>query len=132
MPRAAGSVHVRLRITENQIEKAILDFLRWSGWRAFRMQSGLFSSPYDVRSRITIGEKGIPDWLLMRPMESGECLTFWLETKAPGKKLRPAQEAWIEQARHEGYLVAVADDVDKFREWYRINIQRETHGFNRS
>lgn len=109
-------------LRERDIIAQCLGWLRTKGWRAIRLQSALAN---DGGRRYRIGEPGIPDYIIVRALNADvrgdEC--FFLETKPPGGKLRPAQLLWHEQARHEGLTVCVADGLEALTEWYKNNME---------
>jgi hypothetical protein len=58
-------------------------------------------------------ETGWPDTLILGPEGSGGGLTMWLETKAPGKDLRPIQAFRFQEITDRGGMPRKADsEVD--------------------
>lgn len=79
-------------MTEADIEKAFVAYAESIGC-------------YALKLRID-GKNGFPDRTVLTPRGM-----FFIEFKAPGGKLRPAQEEWIERLRKLGFYVAVIDSV---------------------
>src|SRR5262245_44856852 len=88
----------RVKLVENDVEKACVDLLRLRGYYVVRLQSGLLKTP-DGRW-IRVGERGLPDYACLKH-------DFFLEVKAPGKLPTGAQ---IEKAieLEKCYRIAVA------------------------
>lgn len=107
-------------MTERDVQKQVLDFLRERHWRPVRMTVGRF------RSRVFVGERGMCDWLFLRYARYSSAVHqdhfFWLELKRPGEKPSPHQLAWIEAERVKGALVCVADSLEAFQNWYKENV----------
>lgn len=114
-------------LKETDVVRQITDLMKAEGYRIMRLQSGVFVS--DTRI-LRIGERGLPDWLFLRRSED-RCrpVAMFVEIKAPGKKPRPEQVAWINEAIEAGLLACWTDDLDSFRSWMRSAIgAREVHG----
>src|SRR5262245_14588478 len=99
----------RVKLVENDVEKACIDLLRLRGYYVVRLQSGRFKT---VDGRwVTIGEPGLPDYACLKR-------DFFLECKAPKKQPSAAQ---IEKAfeLEAGYRIAVAtvDSVEHLARW---------------
>jgi hypothetical protein len=77
-----------LGLSEKEVTKTCLDWLRSRRWHPIRLNSGLLSTP-DGR-RIRIGTKGLLDWIVLR----GEVYCL-LEMKATGKKPSEDQEEFM-------------------------------------
>lgn len=137
---------VKQRIAENAVERVVTDYLRHSGWRVIRLQSGLFSRPQQASSRVRIGEQGMPDYLILRSMTGNSpgprVLAFFLECKAPdamGKTVDPkpfaptrpgakpkmttayTQKLWRDDMAAKGFLTCVTDSLEGLKAW----MQRE-------
>lgn len=85
-------------ILEHEIEAAVV--------KAFKLRNGLcfkFVSP---------GVSGVPDRIGLLP---GSKVAF-IETKAPGKQLRPLQEKRKRQLESLGFLVFKIDSKDQIEE----------------
>jgi hypothetical protein len=129
----------KLKLSEADIQKAIVDLLVLDGWRAIR------TDPVSDKSRGKgFGEVGMPDYLFVRycpkahdihrdgvdpqnPRAIGywhrvipcQSETLWIEFKAPGKEPTPAQSRWHAAERARGALVLVFDSIEGFSAWYR-------------
>lgn len=108
----------RIKLTENDIEKQCLDYLRARGYYPVRLQSGVFPAPDKLCDAcraaarwITVGEPGIPDYAILKD-------DFFLEVKAPGKQPSPQQ---IRKAFElvAGYRIRVAtvDSLEHLLQW---------------
>lgn len=74
-------------ISEDDVERGCLDYLRYRGYYVVRLHSGVFRT-LDGRRIVRVGEPGIPDYAALH-----ECHpAFFLETKRPRAKLTPQQE----------------------------------------
>jgi hypothetical protein len=99
----------KIKLVEDDVERACIDLLRLRGYYVVRLQSGLFKTP-DGRW-IRIGEPGLPDYACIKR-------DFFLETKRPGAKLSPAQEKKIfELEKVYGIAVATVDGVERLPRW---------------
>jgi hypothetical protein len=83
-------------LTEAQLQAAIIDLCRWTGW--------LVMHPYDSRRTVP----GYPD-LTMVNRESGR--TMFAELKAENGRLTDAQREWITflSKRNEAYVWRPSD-----------------------
>lgn len=110
---------------ENILESQIVGFLRVRGWIVDRQQSGLFIPFWNPKRRVRVGEKGCFDWVVLRSGvlmdRSNWANIFYLETKAPGKKLDTHQIVWARRRRAAGFLCVWFDDFDRFKDWYKEN-----------
>lgn len=135
-----------LKLSENDVEKQIVDFLRAHRWTVTRQQSGLFARPsgrvnginarYD-KGRIRIGIPGMCDWRAERPVPRGEWTAggyvqaFEFEVKAPGKKLSLLQVVYIAIRREAGFVAERFDCFDHARAggpgdflgWYKVHFE---------
>jgi hypothetical protein len=117
-----------LKLTERDVARQVRDFLGPHGWRCLRMNSALVGRPQGGAFRV--GEVGMPDYLFLRyfahPMEPGkfDLRQLWIEVKAPGGRLRPAQVEWAKNEAAQGATVLMVDDIDKFRSWYAEEVGR--------
>src|SRR5262245_28945840 len=99
----------RIKLAENDVERACVDLLRLRGYYAGRLQSGVFRTP-DGRW-IRIGEPGLPDYCCLKR-------DFFLEVKAPKRKLSAAQvdKIFELEAAHR-IAVATIDSVERLAAW---------------
>ena len=99
----------RIKLVEDDVEKACIDLLRLRGYYVVRLQSGLFRTP-DGRW-VRIGEPGLPDYAVIKR-------DFFLEVKRPGGKLSAAQvEKVFELEKAYGIAVATVDRVEHLARW---------------
>ena len=106
----------KIRLSENDIEKACKQLLQYHHFYAVRQQSGLFPAPGNLCDNcrrnarwIRVGEPGIPDYVIPR---------FFLETKAPGKKLSDIQREKILLLETQWNLkTAVVESLDELLAW---------------
>ena len=121
----------QLRVTEADVQRAVVDMLAADGWRAIR------TDPVSDRSRGKgFGEIGMPDYLFIRyhgaaevcpdpqhrsPVGQTAARLMWIEFKAPDKYETPNQRQWHIKERTRGGFVLVVSGVDDFREWYKTS-----------
>ena len=120
----------RLKISEADVQQAVVLMLELDGWRAIR------TDPVSDKSRGKgFGEVGMPDYLFIRyqcvamlkdtheviDVDPPCCQVLWVEFKAPGKSCETHQLDWHLEERLRGALVTVVDSVDDFREWYKTS-----------
>lgn len=98
----------RVKLAENDVERACIDLLRLHGYYVVRLQSGLLKTP-DGRW-IRVGEPGLPDYCVIKR-------DFFLEVKRPGGKLNPAQVNKIFELEACGFQVAAIDSVERLEAW---------------
>ena len=108
----------KVKLAENDVERACVDLLRLRGYYVVRLQSGLFRTP-DGRW-IRIGEPGLPDYACLKN-------DFFLEVKRPGAKLSEVQVNIIFEleAAHK-IAVATVDSVERLIAW--LDRQKEKAG----
>ncbi len=138
----------RDELPENQLEKAILDFLRYRNWTITRNHVGRYVGIGPLTaiiksgrrltwaaigsSVVQMGEVGQADYTASRPMPvtqlmplsraSGACQRFHFECKAPGKEPSAEQLEWLRRARANGEVADWFDGLDtgrQFLSWYR-------------
>jgi hypothetical protein len=94
------------KLTENDVESACVDLLKWQHYRPLRLQSGRFKT-FDDRW-VTIGEPGLPDYVVP---------AFFVEVKRPRGKLSVEQAMKIRQFDDDGIPTAVVQSVEALAEW---------------
>lgn len=115
-------------LLEKDIARAFCDYLRARGWRTVR--TNVVAGP-----GYTIGEPGMPDYLMLFYQPSGVALCLWVEYKGPndkrrctcqpGKLCKPCrQKAWHTRERARGAVVWVVDDVQ-----WAIDEYERTYGW---
>lgn len=128
MRKQANKPIYRPKISEADVQQAVVTMLELDGWRSIR------TDPVSNRGRGKgFGEPGMPDYLFIRYLyrETGwECLEttsaaatqiLWVEFKAAGKKRKLHQTTWHDRERARGALVMTFDSVDAAREWYKTS-----------
>lgn len=102
----------KLKFSENDVEKAIVGFLRAERWRVFRLHSGTLRG---VKGGwVTLNPKGTADWLAVH----GKLGHILFETKAPGEQPAPEQMEFLLQADRDGLTAAWFDSFELFKAWY--------------
>lgn len=124
-------------MTENAVEKLVVEWMQKRGWRATRNHVGVFTriggrqGPSGGRAgmRIAIGTPGFPDWSFTR----GDCGTpcghadlFHWEAKATGKKPEPKQFEVMASLNHLGELAIWSDSLESFVVIYRQYFPHDT------
>lgn len=115
--RTAGSKQ-SAHITENDVEAAIVHFLRQRGWLVERNQVGLL---YTADGRpCPVGRRGQCDWRAIRPLPGfpGAVEHFEIEVKRPGAKPSKPQREYMAMRTHLGLLAVWADSLGSFMGWY--------------
>ena len=103
----------RLKVSENDVEKACRDVLNLRGYRLHRLHCG--KARFPDGTWVQLEEQGMPDWLCVHPAHPA----FYLETKAPGGALSPAQR-WMHKILSAWRLpVVVVDDAMQLVAWLR-------------
>jgi len=102
------------RLSENDVERACLDLLGLRGWYTIRLQVGLFRTLGERGHMIRVGTPGLPDYVAVHEKHRA----FFMETKAPGKRLSKEQEK-TQWAIRECYRIAVVsiDRVEQLAPW---------------
>lgn len=111
----------KLRLTEADVTRQCIDFLRAERWMCIRQHVGVFIPLAEQEKSdpnvIAIGEKGDPDWLILKNVATPLCRLFYLELKRPGGRVRAWQRLKHEALRVDGYRVCVAHGLDELRGW---------------
>lgn len=122
-----GRINRQRKPLEKELAADIRQFLELRGWSVFRQQSGVFCRPGNLKARITVGSRGIPDWRAERavriPNVPGACQVLWYETKRAGEKPRPEQLLWLDRLRAGGAMAEWFDSREKFTEWYYATVK---------
>jgi hypothetical protein len=98
------------RLKENDVEFAVLDLLRWHHYRPQRCQSGRFQTSGKDKRWITIGEPGLPDYVIPR---------FFVEVKRPGGLLSEVQKNKIFELERAGIPVAIVESAEAMSAWLK-------------
>lgn len=119
---------------EAEVCDEILTWLRLHGWRVERVTAESYVQHVHVQCPqcgcdFTRGvsrrhklhetvEEGTPDYLCSKWFGQGlASISFYLETKRPGGKLRPSQKIWHADALGRGIPVCTADSIALVRAW---------------
>ena len=96
------------QLVENDVEDQCKTILEMKGWKAYRLNAGIFQS-LDARRKFPGAPKGTPDYICARGVRC-----FLLEVKRPGGQLSEVQKAEISYLRqYYGLRVVVVDHVDQ-------------------
>jgi hypothetical protein len=102
----------RRRQPEAQLQRSLVEHLRWCArsdvWWTHIPNGGTRTAIEGAIFKSLGVCAGAPDLLIVR---AGQAL--FIECKAPGRKLSPAQLACHEALRRAGAPVATADDIDE-------------------
>ena len=99
------------QLSENDVEKQCLDLLRIRQWWPIRLQSGKFKT---VDNRwITVGQKGIPDYVVVHAAYPG----FFLEVKRPGALPTAEQRDRIRELQFYELTVLWCSSKDELNDW---------------
>lgn len=88
-------------MTESEIQKQIIDYLRLSGFIVFRMNSG------QAKNNVKLCPPGTPDLFAVGPKGG-----VWIEVKTESGKLRQAQVDMIAELKRYCQKVTVARSVE--------------------
>ena len=129
----------KLVLSEAQITRQCIDYLRAEGWTCKRQHVGTFI-PVSViwgligqsrewvkkalgKNTLSIGSAGDPDWLVLRGGYPGKWSeSFYIEFKTQAGILSDDQRERIRQLHEDGFLVCVCRGLDDLREWMRENL----------
>lgn len=105
------------KLLERDVARQVKDFLRWRQWRIVRHQVAVASGG---ASTFSVGEKGMADLQAVYYFRGGHglTLTLWIETKRPGKPLKPHQIEWKAKEEARGACVWKVDNIDAFERAY--------------
>ena len=102
----------KVRISENDVERAVVDLLRYRGYYVVRLQVGTFKTKAD--RWLHIGEPGLPDYCALHPVHPG----FFVEVKRPGASASEVQRRKHAELRLCYRLgVAVIDNPQALAAW---------------
>ena len=131
----------KIVLTEAQITRQCIDYLRAEGWTCRRQHVGVFVPASMVwglvgqsrewvkralgKNTISIGTKGDPDHLIYRPLlhyGPGWCLLFVLELKTEAGAVSKDQKAEHERLQAAGIPVCVCRGLDDLKAWMGENL----------
>ena len=122
------------KLSENDVEKQLLDFLGAMGWTAVRQHPGKFV-PYakamegiekgelPARAVITMAAEFTADWLFIH----GHLPPLWVEVKRPGKKPSSGQLQFLRERRLVQQLACWTDKYEDFLAWYQEYVRELAH-----
>lgn len=103
--------------SENDIQRAILDYLTVSGVYVWRQNTGAFAGEHKGKKWfVRFGAPGMSDILGILPPE-GRLLA--IEVKRPGERPTQKQAAFIEQINSLGGVAFWVDSLDAVVDWYQ-------------
>lgn len=95
--------------TENDVKKAITQWLEYHGWEVYRINNGGVWNAQRKRY-IFHGKKGFSDIVAIKKPH-----ILFIETKAPGKKLSDEQEVFLQSINDCNQVAGFyADSFDRF------------------
>lgn len=97
-----------MALTEIQIQKQIVDWLRASGYECWRMSLGGVKRRGGVMAKNPL--KGFPD--LFGVLPGGKGVMYTIEVKTPEGSLSEAQKEWNKKLTKAGVKVIVASDLE--------------------
>lgn len=95
-------------ISEQEIQKSIIDYLRLKKYVVFKHHSTGFAIREGRFNAFRYGEKGISDIIACSPKGTFVAI----EVKRPGKKATPEQLEFLEQIRNRGGIGILAFSLD--------------------
>jgi len=105
-----------VKLSESQIQRAILDYLAARHVLAFRMNTGTMTSEYKGKKRLMrFGVPGMADILAFPPHQVASdrfCAVMWIEVKSEIGRQSETQQSFQEQVEREGHKYIVARSVE--------------------
>lgn len=107
------------RQSENEVEDAVITWLRIEGWIVRRQHVGTFYTR-DGRP-LSIGDRGECDWRAVRPFRhiAGGASYLEFEAKGTGKKPADDQREYMAKRKRQGVTCIWADSLREFLAQYR-------------
>lgn len=109
---AAPAAHV----VENDVEDRLAVYFARRGWTMIRQHVGLFKSR--AGQYVKIGERGMTDYLVTRPIRPGLTLSVYVEVKAPGCEPSDEQLRWMRRQQALGHYAVWFDSVEACAAWF--------------
>ena len=108
---------------EAQLQRSLIEHLQWCArgdvWWT-HIPNGGWRSPTEAATFKLLGVRaGSPDLLIIRAGQS-----LFLELKAPGRNLSPAQTEYHDALRRAGATVETADNIDTLAFFARAGVMR--------
>ena len=102
------------RQSENQVEDAVITWLRIEGWIVRRQHVGTFYTK-DGRP-VSMGDVGECDWRAFKPMKNvpGAAAYLEFEAKGTGKKPSDEQREYMAKRKRQGVVCIWADSLAEF------------------
>lgn len=117
--RTSGRAKPRKQ-SENEVEDAVVTWLRIEGWIVRRQHRGTFYTK-DGRP-ISMGDVGECDWRAFRPMRHVHGAAGYLEfeAKATGRKPDDDQRMYMAKRKRQGVVCIWADSLAEFQRQYEV------------
>lgn len=109
----------RLKVSERDIERQLIDALTLHGWKILRTNKFCSGNAVVVQGAI---EPGMPDLQarrIYRPDSYDLWEILWIEVKTPAGKVSQAQAAWHQEARMRGERVLIARGLEDIEDLLR-------------
>lgn len=110
--QAGERSEIDIPVTANALTRHIIEYLTIIGCKAWRNQSGALKveGKGNARGRyVRFGQKGSSDILAVMP-PNGKLIA--VEVKAGKDRLRPEQQAWLDEIESKGGIAIVAHSLD--------------------
>jgi hypothetical protein len=111
---------MRLKATESETQKAILDLLAVSGIFGFRLNTAAVKTGGRFFYCHTLG-RGAADILAFPSVGSGHYRILWIETKSSVGRQQPEQVSFQEDVERRGHSYLLARSVDDVIQWMTEN-----------
>ena len=125
----------KIVLTEAQITRQCIDYLRAEGWTCVRQHVGTFIPASMIwglvgqtrewvkralcKNVLSIGAAGDPDWIVYRKSVALWYRVFYLEFKTEAGRVSAEQRTRHADLEADGHLVCVSRGLDELREWMR-------------
>ncbi len=90
-------------MTESELQKEIIAYLKVKECLVFRMNSGY------IKSNVRLAPPGTPDLLVVPPAG----FSFWVEVKTPTGKLRESQIEMIDKLKQRNQTVWIVRSMEE-------------------
>lgn len=129
-------------MTEKQLEKAIIEYIRWIGGYVQKVQSGVIPQAYMTKSGdrttrwIHLADKGTPDlfaciegeFLGIEVKKSDREVVRWAKGANPHSQAQMRQHRLIRQAKGITMIVGSIDALEKDLEQLNLLPKKSQHG----
>jgi len=109
-----GSFLGGVKVSEAEVQKAIMQFLRYKNVFFHRSNSGAFTDAKTNRF-IRYGAVGLADISAIYPGDAsgrGRGLAWYIEVKRPGGRLSDGQIQFLAEAKRSGAVITIAESVE--------------------